>query len=416
MPLTPRAGLVLGPDPTKLYYAKRAVRDFERPEQSALAKRADGVLANAPADTFVTVSELTNPKFVRLLSPLERSVHQQTIDVLEWSGTVVPQVTVPPPVGFSVSETVLRSPVDRARPIPASELRGLADLWPRLQVLADSDGNPATVSLADLDAIAVHPDRDGLTARELELANDARRQIIEWQNKQAVAPRRVVEVGPLGRTATPLLPAASVVRLNVVSSAVLVTRNHELWPTLERYTSIDFQAPADCTVKFIDPQTGESFPYPRDGATFMEVWRQGRRIEQYSVTIPALPDPIVLPLRDYAGAEFTTNGELLGRRDIEWGVGGEAPHWWLDGWRDPDPFRRHVGLFEDGAGSSVEILRSGVIRAEVGGQSYVFNRSARFGVDSLGRSVTGELLDHVDGFTLVIGGQEWRFAAGKRVA
>ncbi len=436
MPVTLRPGLTTGPDPLKQYLAKRAIDSMPDALLTSVAKRADRLVANAPADGFVDMAELRNPKLMTLLRPPERTAVQQLTDLMEWAGVVVPAVALPTlaPLEGRVTQDMASVPVDRAAPIPVAEL----DSWQqavaeRLELLADDDGNGATLSLADLDQVLTHPDRDSLTTEELQSVESLRLSVKRLQGKRHPTSAPVLEVPALGTVTTELLPRGGLTSLKVLTTTTLTETQVSLGRSshavpkdglvLTRESRFEFNAPADVQTHLINRQTGEvtklhtwGAPSMQPGDYFMESWRGGQRVEQHEITVPSLPASETKDLSLHQGSalrmaqgavsvplhrvsqhpQMENNYYGYVTMGVKWTYGNTPPAQPLpslsDLYRASPPAR--TGVYDLGGSDRIEILSTGQIRLKRAGQTTVFvpTRTTSWRVATEWESIDGRYL------------------------
>lgn len=382
-----RPGLVSGVDPSKQYLARRQLSSLENRDQSFVGHRADRLVANAPADGFVDWTELNNPKLARLLRPDEQVALTDLLKNMEWAGVAVAPFTLPTPAPLRAVETITSTPVDRRRAMDIgllvgnpSYVRYYQEEAKRLQLLVDSDGNPDTLSLQDLDAVARHPDRDALTTDELSAMEPLREALLRFQNKQSTWPRRALEVGELGTTQTELMGPGGAVSLTLSTTTQLVS-GYRAAPmsarvggstptlTLQRTSELRFGLREGYEASIINRATGEARRLdgaaPPAGDYFVEVWQRGQRVEQLELTVPAVPATETLDVSEHLGATLTSLGRRLKTDGRTWSVDPNPSSF-------PDPVRTadladFAGIYDHPQLGRIQLFADGALRMTEGG-------------------------------------------------
>lgn len=297
-------------DPAKTYHARRSIRLLQdlgaiTPLEAEVATRVDGIIANKPADGWVSVEELVTAEQADKW-PAFFDDEQATFPAL-WSLMAAPDgkgpdMALPPALTATDRSTAAGEP---AAPVVA--ITALPAEWQtavrRLEKLHDDDDDDTTVSLADVLAGIAKP--GAFTTAEL----DALRKTEQWLRDRATnTPGRALVRVPEPGTSDHVLFDDRGVRITVHRTTTLEgTRRAESYPMgspiqpeIPILTSI--QAVADEVVEIenkaggtliVTTSKGQYCRYdgtvrlgPQSGAlcaegtpVALEIWRGGKRVD-----------------------------------------------------------------------------------------------------------------------------------------
>lgn len=156
-------------DATKTYLSKRAIYSlkklnaFSNPSL-ALAKRVDGIIASQPANGLLSTAELLTmeqPENFKYLLAAEKAELPTLWAFLETTSEVPAVLSARPTQSWDFKEAIVEPGTSLPAPLPYPIANLPEATWKvvagRLQLGNDEDANPATVSLADLDAAIAAP-------------------------------------------------------------------------------------------------------------------------------------------------------------------------------------------------------------------------------------------------------------------
>jgi len=326
-------------DATKSYVARRRIARLG--EAGALdsiarsvAERVDGVLGNQPADGFIDLRELVTfeqPEFLNLLYPDERARFPLLYQRLEVATTArvdlrfsdLPALTLEtylaPPAGLVIPAQITITTLPSQRQQAAS----------RLQLIFNSDGNAATISLADLDGVDDNPDI--FTPQELDDFDAIRAIFQERATSNPTARIRIPTPGTF--TEQKAIGALTATRTSTVAVIENRRRRYDSWSgsyywtgdlAVTRTLAFTMSAPTTAYAILVDEATSQervvafpnSYVVAPAGNYIVELWNNGQRTAAGRVTLSELQGstaPVAtLPIDDF----FDTTIETLGGQPL----------------------------------------------------------------------------------------------------
>ncbi len=293
--------------PNATYLAARSLRTLREigaldPALDALAARVDGVLANRPADETLAVSELLEiekPARLATLHAAERARLADLWALLETSDRAPAKIALAPVAPAHV--TSLSTPA--GPPVPAPMLR-LADLVEahrsaasRLELTTNDDGDPQTISSADLDVALADP--GSYTPADVTVF----RQLKLYYLDNARTPLRAVARVEAPEAMRPLWSEGAVTLAIVRQISYVERRSLPITSPSGAEKERTFRGEARETpalalaeathALFLDESTGKeilaqrAFTLPASTYT-VEAWNHGKRVLSTRATLPEL--------------------------------------------------------------------------------------------------------------------------------
>jgi hypothetical protein len=398
--------------PNATYLKQRKIASLEAvgavgATQLSVAKRLDGIVASAPANGAYGVDELLRmeqPDFIATLRPEERAALPVLWELLETTNDAPAagaDPTLPSLEGRDVS-TPAGPLVKPASIAIASVVASRRDALERLELTRNSDGDPSTVSEADLDGALAQP--GPYTPAEVEVFKATKLTFFERATTALSAKVEVVPSGVTSRTVA-TFGAASIVVDDSVSYNESRTLDLGNTSIDTDYVSVDVSirglrratyavhGEQNVTLVLIDEASGEEIVSSgtladHAASTFtVETWRSGRREGSYRTTLPAMAArsgsanlstfvdyDFVTPEGKKLERNLTSAYEHIFKRGATWTYdaaprppsGNIAAADVLQPKLEIVPGRYELSA-DDGAIVTVDVYPQGVVRVDVGG-------------------------------------------------
>lgn len=308
-------------DANKHYLTGRRIDTLEQVgalagTDDSVARRADGIIANLPANGRIEAAELArmeNPAIFATLFPDEQMALPGLWKLLEAPFPAVPVSALPLDVTITdtkIEPSMLVLPPSLLISSLPAEHQTLAK---RVQLVFNADANAATIQINDIDKVLVMP--QAFTPAEVEQLKAIRLIFIERATSDCDA--KVIVPEPGHKSSTTTLGAMSLELTNDIA----IHENRRGWAdgreatmTLETDVAAKLSSPANSKLIGIELDTGAEMVID-DGqiasrqmtANFVERYENGARQEAYYLALPPIyPGHAQYPMTQYVDYSLVT--------------------------------------------------------------------------------------------------------------
>ncbi|AKU99203.1 hypothetical protein AKJ09_05867 [Labilithrix luteola] len=408
---TPRKGNTINSpsvDPTKTYWGARSLTILSNigaltPEEVTLAKRADGITANAPPNGRLGIDELVElEKRSGTLFPSERAMLPKLWSLLEMAPATVLGATA------SLTEMARQNSYSVTKTqLPISKLTGDAKtVAQRIELSANSDGDPDTI--AGIDVFNANSDSGSYLPGEIARFREIMIAIAAGAAPiPADAQKITVGVAPDAKTVLLDTPEVSFWQQDGLTPPTSLRLDQQATLRYEPVVHVKVKDGATKLV-LINTESGsdwqaESGEYTNAGGAYVEVWKNGSRI------VVAMPKVASTKLDIPYGhaiqlSSSTLTQSFVSTMFMQWGGTESRPSIPSGSYRftkDPkarfDLFANGRAILTDGDGAVHECIPQAtnyvVSRCDVGSGNvwYYISFSGNLGLASASSVALGEL-------------------------
>ena len=321
-------------DKTKSYLSSRRIDTLDvlgalPGALGSLARRVDGILGAGGADGRISVSEIVRmeqPAYVRTLYPDEKAALPGLWALLETSSGSPVSVRSPALPALPVKDQSKPPTVPIKPPqLPIDSLpAGLQPAAHRLEMIEDSDGNPDTITEADLSDPLRNP--APWTAAEIDAFKQIKLQFVARAGTTLDYALQVPAPGTTTVTAVTLGAASLVVeqsvryeeRRSVLFLPLDTTNPSHIELLAQRAAKVRAYLGSATHLVLLDINSEEErvvtdeLSWEFSGTAVAEIWSAGTRLGSYRLSLPKIsPASDEVYLDDYVGYRLMADGRPL---------------------------------------------------------------------------------------------------------
>lgn len=294
-----------------------------------LASRVDGVIGSKPADGRISVTEILRmeqPAYIRTLYPEEKAALPKLWALLETTPLDPTAVNVPSLSAFSAVDrsTPAAMPIKPPQLAIASLPSAVQPQARRLEMVVNSDGDPETITEADLDDPLGDP--DPWTPDEIDAFKKIKQLFIARAKtalKYAVqVPAPFSSKGTVATLGPVTLELEQSLRYGETRSASFFRGSSntslDIGLTAQRISKVNVNLPGASQLVLIDVNSetervvSSELRWEFSGTVVAEVWTGGTRVGSYRLSLPKVTTlNESIDLKDYIDYQLLVSGKPL---------------------------------------------------------------------------------------------------------